>query len=224
MSEYKFSPAQRAAIFSVHGEKCYMCGVPLTLKTMVVDHIVPEKLSALPEELAAALEAFGRPRGFEINSYVNWLPACGPCNGAKRDLVFDPSLLVQTSLQKASAKAQQVARVAAKLASDSKIAKALNVLEQAHAQGQLDPETLATLAEFVLAQREPERAGEPVRLTPLYEVVSDSGGSQTIRGPYGVGVRPSTHSADRSFACPNCGSIAAWSGARCVICGQLIED
>lgn len=201
-----------------------MCGSPLNLKTMEVDHVIPEALLAQPVKLAAALEALGRPQGFEVNSYANWLPACGPCNGAKNDLVFEPSPIIQVQLQRAAAKAEQVASVADKSASDRKIANALNVLEQAHAEGRLDAEILGTLAAFVVDQRPAEHASEPVRLTPLYEVLSDINGVQVVRGPYGIGGRPSTPSSDPSFACPNCGTIAAWNGARCVICGQLIED
>ena len=224
MSHYRFSPAERAAIFSVHGEKCYICGSPLTLKTMAVDHVIPEDFLRQPDKLAATLEALGLPSDFEINSYSNWLPACGPCNGKKSNLVFNPSLLFQLNLHYASAKANKVAVFVAKTVSDRKIANALNVLEQAGSDGQLDLETLATLGELLAVHRAPEQIGEPIRLTPLYEVLSDANGLQVIRGPHGIGTRPSTLSADSNLACPVCGTNAAWSGARCVICGELIED
>jgi hypothetical protein len=224
MSDYKFSPAQRAAIFTVHGEKCYMCGVPLSLKTMEVDHVIPEVLLVQPDKLAATLGALGRPPDFEINSFANWLPSCGPCNGSKKELIFEPSLILQVNLQKAAAKAERVAAVAARSVSEKKIFNALNVLERAHVDGQLDAETVETLASFVSAQRSPEMAKEPVRISPLYEVLSDTNGLQLVRGPFGIGGRPSTRSAHSSFGCPNCGEAAAWNGARCVICGQLSED
>lgn len=131
MSNYKFSPAERAEIFSTHGEKCYLCSKPLNLKTMEVDHVIPESLLEKPEELHAALNAFGLPPDFDLNSFANWLPACSPCNGAKNDLVFTPSPLVQVHLQRAIAKADCAKVLAEETVSKRRIANALNVLARA---------------------------------------------------------------------------------------------
>jgi 5-methylcytosine-specific restriction endonuclease McrA len=78
--KYRWSAAERAAIFSVHGEKCYLCSKPVILKTMEVDHIIPETLLAKPEELRRVLALLGRLPTFEVNSFENWLPACRTCN------------------------------------------------------------------------------------------------------------------------------------------------
>jgi 5-methylcytosine-specific restriction endonuclease McrA len=67
MSSYKFIPAQRAAIYSTHGEKCYLCGKPISLKTMEVDHIIPESLLGKPKALNSVLNALGLPSNFAIN-------------------------------------------------------------------------------------------------------------------------------------------------------------
>lgn len=224
MSTYKFSPAERAAIYSTHGEKCYLCGTPVNLKTMEVDHILPESLVGKPKELQAALNAFSLPSDFDLNSFANWLPACRPCNGTKKDLVFEPTPIMQVQLQCAIAKAPVAKELAAETVSQRKIANALNVLERAQDDGKLDAETIQTLGEFISQHREADLEGKPILLTPLYEILSEQNGVQIVRGPYGVGGRPAMAHPDASFSCPNCGSIAAWNGARCVICGEISDD
>ncbi|MEE1569438.1 MAG: hypothetical protein V1255_05940, partial [Alphaproteobacteria bacterium] len=61
--------AQRFAIYVTHGERCYLCYAPIDLKTMQVDHIIPESLLKAPEKLAQVLHEFGLPADFNINSY-----------------------------------------------------------------------------------------------------------------------------------------------------------
>ncbi|MCW5800751.1 MAG: HNH endonuclease [Nitrospira sp.] len=224
MSGYKFSPAKRAAIYSSHGEKCYLCSKPLSLKTMEVDHIIPESLIEKPEELQTALNAFALPSDFDLNSFANWLPACRPCNGTKNDLVFVPTPLVQVHLQRAIAKAADAQALAAETVSERKIENALNVLERARDDGTLDDEIIQTLTEFISQHRQPDLSGQPILLTPLYEIITEQNGVQLVRGPYGVGGRPALRDPHSSFSCPNCGSIAAWNGARCVICGEMNDE
>lgn len=224
MSTYKFSPAERAVIYSTHGEKCYLCGTPLNLKTMEVDHVIPEFLLKKPKELQAALSAFSLPSDFEINSFANWLPACRPCNGTKNDLIFKPTPIIQVHLQSATEKALVAQELAAKTISDRKIANALNVLERARDDGKLNDKIIQTLGEFISRHRQPDLTGQPILLTPRYEILSEQNGVQIVRGPYGVGGRPAIRDPHASFSCPNCGSIAAWNGARCVICGEMSDE
>lgn len=224
MSTYKFSPAERAAIYSTHGEKCYLCSNPLNLKTMEVDHIIPESLLQKPVELQTVLNAFGLPADFDLNSFANWLPACRPCNGTKNDMVFKPTPIIQLHLQRAIARAGDAQALAAETVSERKIANALNVLERARDDGKLDDKVIQTLIEFISRHRQPGLSGQPIRLSPLYEIITEQNGTQLVRGPYGVGGRPAIRDLHSSFSCPNCGSIAAWNGARCVICGEMNDE
>lgn len=224
MANYKFSPAERAAIYSTHGEKCYLCSKPLNLKTMEVDHVIPESLLEKPKDLHAALNAFDLPSNFDLNSFANWLPACKSCNGIKNDLLFTPTPIVQVHLQRAIAKASDAKALTEETVSERKIANALNVLERARDDGKLDDEVIQTLSEFISLHRLPDLSGQPIRLTPLYEIIMEQNGIQLIRGPYGIGGRPAIRDPHSSFFCPNCGSTAAWNGARCVICGEMNDE
>lgn len=227
MSKYSFSHAQRFAVYVTHGEKCYICSSPLDLKTMEVDHVIPESLLETPEQLRKVIECLGRPKDFDLNSYSNWLPACRPCNGKKLATVFDPSLLIQIALQRAAERSPKAVELERGTVNRRTVMKALNVLERASEAGELDAEVIAALQPLVAFQashRSPDLSGEVIRLTPLYEVLSDNGGLLIVRGPYGVGGRPSGPHVHSSFDCPNCGAIAAWNGARCVICGELNDE
>src|SRR5688572_21907761 len=102
MAKHDFTPAERYAVWMVHGEKCYICTQPVDLKSMEVDHIIPESLLEDPDRLAEILTWLGRPEGFSLNSFANWMPACRPCNGKKADLIFEPTPLVQVLLQRAA--------------------------------------------------------------------------------------------------------------------------
>src|SRR5688572_29425581 len=109
MAKRDFNDEERYAVYTVHGEKCYMCGEPIDLLSMEVDHIIPEKCLDDPDGLAAILAGYGLPPDFDINSFANWLPSCKRCNNRKRDAVFNPTPMVQVELQRAADKAVEAA-------------------------------------------------------------------------------------------------------------------
>jgi hypothetical protein len=172
MHKRQFTPAERYAVFTVHGEKCYLCHAPVTLRTMEIDHVIPETLRDEPARLAAVLVALGRSPDFDINSFANWLPSCGPCNNMKRDYVFEPSGQIQIILQRAEAKVKEAQRLAAQIISERRVAYAVNVLAQANESGELPEwvrDSLKPLIVFHIEHREPELAAQPIRLAPNCE-------------------------------------------------------
>ncbi|WP_210250197.1 hypothetical protein, partial [Microvirga aerophila] len=82
---------------------------------MQVDHVIPEHLLDHPKELEEVLHQLGRAKTFNVNSYENWLPACGPCNNRKRGSIFSPAPIVIIELDKASQKSSEAAALAAKI-------------------------------------------------------------------------------------------------------------
>lgn len=227
MSQYQFSAAQRYAVFTVHGERCYLSGCLINMKTMQVDHVIPESLLDYPDRLKEALRVLGLPDGFDLNSYANWLPACGPCNNRKRSRVFSPSPMIQLELDRAKEKADAVRKLVDKVVKEREIAAALNTIERAAEQEELGTDALTQLSALIAFHKEnraEETKGEPIRFTSLYEVLSDDGYKKIVKGRYGIGARPTGTFIDASWNCPTCGSIGAWSGARCVICGEMDGD
>lgn len=219
-------PHLRYALFTLHGEKCYICRTPVDLKTMEVEHIVPESLLNDSDELRKVLQSLGRSQSFHVNSVENWLPACPSCNKRKAAAPFEPSLLVQLALQDAAAKGAKVQELAANAIRDRQIQNALNVLERAKTDGLLNEATkaqLKPLLDFHTAHRDPLLGDTPTKLTP-FEEIGERGGIRLARGPYGIGARPAGPNVHSSFDCPNCGTAGAWNGARCVVCGMMNDD
>lgn len=222
MAKHKFSISERHAVYTVHGEKCYLCGRVLDMQTMEVDHVLPESLEKDAERLKTVLALFGLPPDFDLNAYGNWKPACRPCNGKKLAKVFEPYPIYRMHLDDAMAKAELAAKRAAEVVEQKDVTEALIVIIKAEDQGRLtdgNKAMLTPLLRYQLGVREPEMAREPVRFTPYYEVISDDGWIQMVRGPYGVGGRPSMPNPHSSFDCPTCGAGAAFNGTICVRCG-----
>lgn len=145
MSEYKFSDAERWAVFSVHGDNCYVCRRPVDLFTMEIDHVLPESLLAKPEVLSEHLKSLGLPVAFDINSFENWLPICNGCNKAKSDKVFTPSLLIQGQLERARERAPNARHIAQEIPTQRQIARALGMLLRGVAGGATEPEVFLPL-------------------------------------------------------------------------------
>lgn len=221
-----FDPVERYAIWSVHGEKCYTCGVHLEMiNTMEVDHVIPEVLEGKPE-LAQILKEYGLPGTFDLQSFENLLPSCGPCNNRKRQTVFKPTLFVQGQLQKAAEGAPKVRALIDRKVVRRLLEKAIGTVSKAIAQGTLSEEEKAIFGEFFRlheANRAPEMAGKPLSLAPGFQILSDRAGIQVVRGPYGVGGGPATDDLAPGMRCTTCGS-KYFNGARCVICGQMDDD
>lgn len=175
MSKYKFSNAQRYAIFLTHGMKCYLCESPLDLASMTVDHVIPEHLLATPQLLEATKSALGLPVSFDLNSFENWLPACGSCNRKKAAFQFTPSLLIQVVLQRLAERADKASQLCGEVISSQKVSSALNVLERAlegyESLNDSTQERVVALLRFA-ADRALMSRGEPLRLTQSFQLVA----------------------------------------------------
>lgn len=168
----------------------------------------------------------GRPPGFDLNSFENWMPAHRTCNGTKSDEIFELTPLVQVLLQRAASKAAAARKLADESVSKQRLSMALNTLKRFVADGSLDQETkesLRLLLQEAVPFRAPEVANEPLRVTPEYRVVHDDGVIAVVQGPYGIGGRPS-NPLSAGATCPICGVGAAFNGARCVRCGEMSDD
>jgi hypothetical protein len=238
MADYAFSLAERHAVFTAHGPRCYIGREPIDMSSFHVDHVIPESLSKNEPRLKQVLVDLGRPSDFDVNSFENWLPACPSCNVLKGETVWDPSLLVQLALQAAASKADSARSHAAATVRNQEVGKALATLRRAYEQDDLDEKWKAQirpLVEDYAAHRQPEGEAlspEPkpsvVKLTPtysvpLYEVLSDDGFVRTVKGPYGVGGGPSVSRQQHAAPGCSCGSLY-FNGARCVLCGAMDDD
>ena len=226
LSKHKFTPTERYAVFTVHGEVCYLCRVPIDMASFQVDHVIPENLEDNPERLTEVLQQFGLDDNFDLNSFHNWMPACVQCNNRKRATVFEPVPIILEELQKAAEKAGRASQLDQETRSRQQIGRALTIIEAAQLNGNLKEfhlDRLLPLLEYHEAHREPEKVHTPVLIGPGLDILHQEGDRLTIRGPYGVGVGRLNPPAEGGFRCGVCG-YSAWSGARCVVCGTMDDD
>lgn len=253
MSKYSFSQSERFAVFTTHGPKCYICGCPVDLQTMHVDHIIPEDLLNSKERFETVLRDFDLPKDFDVNSFENWLPSCAPCNSKKGAAVFRTTPLIQMQLDRAADKADRARELARGTVGNATLSRSINTICRASEDTKLTIEHLRPLIEsmkkhnpelfegvvdlyggrdggsggnslgFATAKRIPAR----IPLTPFHTIVAEDEWRLMISAPYGTGYVPKTRNGvppDGSFYCGFCGSLGPWSGARCLSCGHLNDD
>lgn len=222
MSGYRFSAAQRFAVYTVHGSTCYLNGEPLYLKQMRIDHILPRSLRDDPERLSVVLKEYGLPDDFELDSFENWLPTCDPCNSAKYKEPFRATPIIQRYVDRARAKAAGTKALAEQIVTNQALSKALNIVEIAVDQGQLDPAALAPLIDLY-EQHQKQTKNREFRITPQFTILHERDGYRLVQTSYGIGHMPSENTVHLSAPCPLCGNYGPWSGARCLGCGHLID-
>jgi hypothetical protein len=82
-----------AALWKVHGEKCFHCKEPKSFSEITVDHLIPSSLAGNPEKLATVTAELGLPDAFNLECYENLAPSCRLCNENKGDLILPAGLL-----------------------------------------------------------------------------------------------------------------------------------
>ena len=155
--------------------KCYMCGVPLDLTSMAVDHVLPEHLHATASRFEAVKLALGLPASFELNSFENWMPACGSCNRKKSALQFEPSLLIQTQLQLLADSADRARRLCDEVVGTRQMSIALSALERAQESGRTFDDSMRARLLALLgfaSERGFVSSGQPLRLTTSFRLVA----------------------------------------------------
>ena len=153
MGKRVFTAAERWAVYTVHGEKCYLDDHPIDLQSMQIDHIIPESLIDEPERLEQVLLEFGLPITFKLNSYENWLPACGKHNNQKRAKVFKPSPLIQMRLQDAALKAEMARKIEKQTISNKQLNRALNLVLRSISQYDVDKSLYKPLVRALIEDR-----------------------------------------------------------------------
>lgn len=212
---------------------------------MEIDHVVPEHLEDDPKKLKVVLAKLGLPSDFSLNTFENWLPACGPCNRYKREVIFDPAPIVKIQLQKAAKKAGIARSLETEAVSKAKLSRAINTVCRALSGETIPRQVLEPLVDAIV-KHSPEllegqweysssapgtmglilRTHKPARLplTPFHTIIMEDEWRIIVTTPFGTGAVPKGSMLDPSWYCGNCGSLGPWHGARCLSCGHLIED
>lgn len=230
LSRKVFNDREKEAIWTAHGEKCWLCERSVDLLEMEVDHAIPVDLQGQPKKFAEAKLKLGLTSSFEIESFENWRPSHRKCNGEKREAIsFAPAFVL--SLERGIKKGQRAREIAAKLTTNRSVSRALATIRAAAEskfqlsakQEEILRSSLNVWGSFHEEQREPELKDQPIRLSPLYTVLSKGALFTMVRGPYGIGGGPTGPDVAPGMRCPSCGGIY-FNGARCVTCGAMDDD
>jgi hypothetical protein len=132
MKRYRFTVAERYAVFAAHGTrkgtKCWLCDKPVNFAEMAVDHILPQYLLENKAKLTKTLCRLGLPLDFDLNSFENWAPAHDVCNRRKHNHIFRPTPIIQVRIDSSRKKAAKAREICNASANDRKIAKAIGML------------------------------------------------------------------------------------------------
>lgn len=137
MSKFRFTAAQRYAIWLHHGQRCWRCREPLRLAETTVDHVIPESILNTPELLAKIVLENGLPSAFQVNGYENWLPAHSHCNREKSNRLLRMSSADMIVFETLIGKGHDVARTATAVHNNSRKDKLLAKIAHAIDAGSL---------------------------------------------------------------------------------------
>lgn len=77
----QFSEAQRWAIWTAYGMKCFKCSKPLDFDKCEIARVIPDSVSKIV--LGSLVKDYELGSDFTVNSMGNLLPACRPCSKGK---------------------------------------------------------------------------------------------------------------------------------------------
>lgn len=112
VAKYKFSDAERYAVWTCHGRRCWFCLEPLELSVTTIDHFLPESLLRDDSLRARVFAQYGLDDDFEINGFSNWLPCHTRCNQRKAAKVLRWSAASEFVLEELVRRAPKVEKVA----------------------------------------------------------------------------------------------------------------
>lgn len=226
MAKYKFTQAERFAVWKTHGEKCFWCAEPLTLQETTVDHVLPEMLLEKPDDLERVKTLFGLDGNFGINGFENWVPAHQHCNIQKRDAVFKASEVMLAILDRVGRKAAKAQTVKERIEGNNRVGEALAKVQVLFDEKKITKEDL--IAIFSTNDAEEEKLIEELenfikRVDDRWQIVSVTNDMATVTDGRVGGITPVGHEVHHSWACPYCGSYGPWNGVRCMSCGHLSD-
>ncbi len=107
MSAQRPTTNRRRALWEANDQACAHCGEKVRWHFLHIDHLIPEHLHGKPE-LEEVLAAYSLPADFDLESDLNLVPSCAPCNSKKRQLILG---ITSVLLAHASKRAESVPRL-----------------------------------------------------------------------------------------------------------------
>jgi hypothetical protein len=223
-AKYRFSAAERFAVWEAHDGQCFWCGEPLVLAEVTVDHVIPELYAAKPDELARIRSHYALGDAFALNDFSNWVPAHQRCNRSKGTTLFRASPAMVAILERVGRRAARARTTRDKVEADRDKGRILGRLITAVEGGVITRADVEALFAGLDPSPAPAPAAPPpfpLRVTPQWAVVRREynlvhlSDGRRYGVTWGGGGTP-----DMSWLCPHCGSYGPWDGVICLNCMQ----
>lgn len=219
--KYKFSRIEKYIIWETHEQKCFWCGVPLSLKTQSIDHIIPESMQDKIEQIKIDYDL---PGNFVINGFCNWVPAHNNCNSKKGFELFTPSpvfLAILNDVVKNSIPAQ---KSYTKLKNQTDIEVALEkLLILVEEEKTTEEKIIQSLGYQLFKDEQIKELGLEIPSNWKVENVDLVKNIVTVSngGQYGRTIIPPKDGYNPWWFCKHCGYYGPWSGSMCLSCGHF---
>ena len=121
-----------------HASRCFWCREPIDFRRVTVDHILPEALLEVPDELERLRDEYALGADFLVNDFENWVPAHADCNSRKSDYLEEtPSPALVVIFQEVGRRAARARAIAERSARDVTKSKLLVRVQTAIEKGDL---------------------------------------------------------------------------------------
>lgn len=230
MSKYKFSPAERWAIWKTHGPNCRWSNTPVAYSNCQIDHILPESLDSDPKKLEELVKLYKLHKDFKLNSFYNWIPIQPGVNQSKSKDVFDGAPFVGQLLHRVAAKFEEASKLHQEMLKSTKVGKLMAMLEVAVKNGDIKQKDVDKIFEAVKPERPPfeeltlQLINSGIFITPQqsgWAVVRTEGEQDYVKKGNMFGITAHDKAPDLSWLCGNCKHFGPWDGNRCLTCGVM---
>jgi hypothetical protein len=231
LNKYRFNTSEKYAVWSYHGKVCYWCGEPLTFAETTIDHVIPEHLLEKEDLFVQAKKEFGLHDDFQINTFMNWLPAHDRCNRSKGTRLPKVTPKLADLLERLYRDAEKIRQICEGLNNQNKNGKLVAQVLAGLENNYFSDDDVRQLKEKLIKEDQNDPVVQDVIgeinyiLNPDKWKVAEKKANGFVvlsNGAMG-GITNLNPDADISWSCPSCGSRGPWSGARCLTCGRLSD-
>ncbi len=125
-----FSTAESVAVWLAYEGMCVLCETPITdLRSLTIDHVLPERLQDAAEEFEAVRKLYNLPDDYDLNDFGNWVPAHPRCNSRKGKLILEGQQAMGMILARAKRKGEESRQIYARLKRGRRFASVLATLD-----------------------------------------------------------------------------------------------
>jgi len=230
MSNYRFTVAEKYAVYKVHGPNCRWCNEPVRYRHCQIDHIIPEVVPGGQAQLNELIALYGLTENFGINTFYNWIPIHPDCNQSKSNDVFRGAPFIGQLLQRIGEQFDETKAIHDNWKKEPKAAKVLARLEQAIVDGIVSEDEIG---EIILAARPIQNPYIGLTASAIqnhifilpqqdgWTVVRSLDGYDEVTKDGRFGYAPNADSPDISWFCGTCHHYGPWDGNRCQTCGTM---